>query len=249
MIVLLNDAGAVVAATNGSDISDIYDALWELEDLSEYANLPSYNGRLTNNVTIKSPDEKASLVIPKGAIIQDSAGFPLYLVKIHTINIGAIASYDVSPIGATFSSSGNVSRLNIVYDPSKIPEGAAESNLSMKKYEENEWKPVESVFNTTTHTATTKVTKSAIFSVFADKITNNNTTSEASPTPTSAPTSEPAAAPSIQPGLKPAVWGDDVESTDDDEEVEEETPGFGVLITLTAIPISALLIKRRKESG
>ncbi|MDY6958803.1 MAG: hypothetical protein SVK08_06555 [Halobacteriota archaeon] len=247
IIITLSPAGAVVASTNNSTSGNIYSALWELEDLSEIANLPSNNGKLINNVTIMSSDEKASLEIPKGAIVRDSLGFPLYLVRINAIELGAIASYDIGPNGATFSSSGNSSKLNILYDPSKIPDGANETDLFIKKYEKNEWKPVVSEINTTTHTVTTSVIRSAVYSVFAEVTTsNNNTTVEAEgqSTQTQTTTTESTSTPSnSNPNLKPAVWGEDTESTED-EEVEEETPGFTAIIAFTAVLTAVFLNKR-----
>ena len=100
--------------------------------------------------------------------------------------------------------------------------------------------------NVTTNTVTTRISQCSIIALFSPPPVNNTVVESDVSTITEPVSQSPAPESTKSPtdnNLKPAVWGEDTEPTED-EEVEEETPGFTAIIAFTAVLTAVFLNKR-----
>ena len=233
------------SSTNNSTLEE------QIDKLLEMYKIPQYNGKVSQEVTINSEDGNAELKIPKETIASDLIGNPLYSVEVYPVEIGAVASYDFQPDGATFSPAAY---LSIKYDTSNIPSGSKEADLVIKTHKNGRWIPLETEINPSTHTATAEIYHFSVVAVFAGKtsvfgssvVEEEIQIEEPKPVEESKPQEPPKEEkPPEEPAFEAAVWGDEVPAGDE-EEVEEE-PGFGVVLAFFAITVCVLISKKGKN--
>ena len=184
-------------------------------------------GEVKSTVAAFSADGKAVAIIFRGTIAKDAAGNPLTKVTVIPPSIlpAAVPSganyvgyyaYDFGPEGATFS---KLVEIFITFDPAKFPAG---TTPVIYTYEAGAWKALDTTF--VGNKATTKVTHSFTFVLFAaPKVTVTPT-----PIPTATPTVSPTATPTPTPTPKPGI------------------PAFEAVFTIAGLLVVAYLVLRRK---
>lgn len=166
---------------------------------SPSTNIPvdTETGNVTSTTTLST--DGAKLIIPAGTIVKDAAGNPLSssitIIPLPSTaaSFGAIAAFELAPDGTTFSPPID---LLISYDPADIPEGLSESDLVIRVWDGTGWSTLETSVDTTTHTATAKISHFSIFALFAKAQAASSppatvTPTEPTPSPAGTPASEP----------------------------------------------------------
>ncbi|RJS73719.1 MAG: hypothetical protein CW694_00010 [Candidatus Syntrophoarchaeum sp. WYZ-LMO15] len=159
-------------------------------------------GDVTSTTTLST--DGAELIIPAGTIVKDATGNPLSssitIIPLSSTaaSFGAIAAFELAPGGTTFNPPID---LVISYDPADIPEGLSESDLVIRVWDGTGWSTLETSVDTTTHTATAKISHFSIFALFAKAQAASSPSATVTPT-TQAPTPSPAGTPSSEPEKK-----------------------------------------------
>ena len=121
------------------------------------------NGIVQSTYTEESSDGKAKLTIPKGTMVFDADGKPLKSVSISSTQLGGtILAYNLGPDGATFDPKVT---LIFEFDPSDVPVG---KTVVIKVYDGTEWISLETTVDTSTNTATAKVSHFSVFALFGE---------------------------------------------------------------------------------
>ena len=124
-------------------------------------NAPAVIGPAGGVVT--SNDSKASVMIPAGALSQQTKITVNAVPSTPTGNIGT--AYEVGPSGTTFDKPVTIS---IAYDPNALPSNVTESSLRLCKQKDDEWEDVdESMVDDHAHEVTGIIKHSGIHCVIA----------------------------------------------------------------------------------
>jgi hypothetical protein len=171
----------------------------------------SSTGNLLGSVTVSSVDKKASLYLPKGTGVLDSAGKPLSAIHIEEVaTLPAVPggftfegySCECKPAGATFSPAITIS-FSIPAD--EWVEGKA---YTIKCYNAATglWETLETTVNAATHTVSAKVSHFSCFALFTESATVATATKapiSATAVPTTTSAAIPAASGSPEAGTIP----------------------------------------------
>lgn len=132
-------------------------------------------GRFTEDVTAQSENRKVDLIIPKDTIGKNKMGSLLTSISIKMQEEPPVAPsyskfiglvYDIGPSGATFDPPID---LTFKYDASLIPQGVAETNLSLATFDSgtSQWVELESTVDPANDTITAKVSHFSVFTALA----------------------------------------------------------------------------------
>lgn len=142
--------------------------------VEELTGRMNQDGIVLEYVGITSPDSKAILEIYTGTTALDGNGDPLGYIEVVQLGeppltpAGAAivgAAYDCGPEGATFDPLLSVV---IEYDPVAIPEGVAEEDLVIARFDadEQKWIELETLVDPPTHTVLAEVPSLATFAAY-----------------------------------------------------------------------------------
>ena len=132
-------------------------------------------GRFTEDVTARSENKKVELTIPKDTVGKNRMGSLLTSISIKTkeqppappVDSGVVGLvYEIGPSGATFDPPID---LTFKYDASLIPQGVAETNLSLATFDSgtSQWVELESTVDPANDTITAKVSHFSVFTALA----------------------------------------------------------------------------------
>lgn len=193
-------------------------------------NLPTDGEGIVKSITtISSSDKTAKLIIPEGVTALDADGKALKSIKIGSTPIGGtIAAYNLGPDGSTFNPYIN---FTATYDPKDVSEGKV---VVIKTFDGSTWVPLETIVNTTTSTATAKISHFTIFALFTEKMIT--TAKKPSMTMMSFPEQMPVVVPPTEEG-----------GEDKGEEQKPVVPWAIILIAVIVIEIIMGLIMYIQE--
>lgn len=174
----------------------------------EASLLTSSTGSLLGSVTVNSVDQKASLYLPKGTVVYDSAGNPLSEVHIQeTATLPAVPggftfegySCECGPAGATFSPAITIS-FTLADD-----EWVEGKDYSIQCYNAatGVWETLQTTVDAATHTVSAKVSHFSCFALFTESVA---AATEAPVSATAVPTTAaaiPAASGDVEAGTLP----------------------------------------------
>ena len=117
----------------------------------------------TDGGTVASSDGKVKIVIPSGALNQDTGITVAPVSNQPSGNIGT--AYEVGPDGTTFNKPVTIS---ITYDEASIPSGVSESDIKLGTVTNNKWEVItDSIVNTVSNTISGSITRLSTYGIVA----------------------------------------------------------------------------------